>query len=492
MLIRTAASNACTSFSPARLCALALAASVSACAYGSGSNDVDRNPVANTGAGASIIYPGRGAPTFQTGGQYGPRGGVIGTGQPGEVSGGAAPGAASGGGAQRQNAGGSPGGGGGSVSFLGGGEQDEVSHKSYKNEPYIVKAFAVPFAMMASPFKAVYDAARGEPEAGPQVPRATQTSHLPETTSPAPPKQDLGQGARAGAAPPVATRAPASSRPRDYESVLLEKMERELAQRSAPPQGRESAASPTLSFADELAELQRTAPAPAQHPQYASLPPSAPRARAADPLPTQRGGGDVPFGKAALARADGIVDRNGDGHIDHWLYRENGRLVREVLDDDFDGQAERTVHYDIASNQVTLIEEDFDHDGVVDSWTNYRDGRVVRRRSDVDHDGVVDSWTYYRDGEISRHERDTTGDGFRDRVGSYRAGRLEFEEQDHDGDGRTDVTVRYDANEQISSREEDLNGDGVVDLISHFENGRLASREILDPSALDRTAAMQR
>ena len=60
-----------------------------------------------------------------------------------------------------------------------------------------------------------------------------------------------------------------------------------------------------------------------------------------------------------------------------------------------------------------------------------------------------------------------------------------FEEQDHDGDGRAEVTVRYDAKEQIIGREEDLNGDGGVDLISHFENGKLTSRELLDPKALE-------
>jgi antitoxin component YwqK of YwqJK toxin-antitoxin module len=209
-------------------------------------------------------------------------------------------------------------------------------------------------------------------------------------------------------------------------------------------------------------------------------------------MQTSRAPGESPFAELALHDAHGIVDRNGDGRIDHWLFRENGRLVREVLDDNFDGQGERTIHYDIASNQVTRIEEDFNHDTVIDSWTNYRDGRVIRRRSDVDHDGAVDSWTYYRDGEISRHERDTTGDGFRDRVGYYRNGTLDHEEQDHDGDGRAEVTVRYDANEQIVGREEDLDGDSVVDLISHFENGKLTSRELLDPSALERRTAPRR
>ena len=495
----------------ARLSALVLAASLSACAYGSGNSDVDRNPIANTGAGASIIYPGRGVPTFQSGGQYGPRGGVIGTGQRREAGVGGDPqatAAGGGGGTTNQSGNGSPGSGGGTVSFLGGSELDEVSHKSYKNEPYIVKALALPFAMMAVPFKAAYDAARGEAEPGPEVPRPAQTSHLPESTSPQQPNHDLGRAPQAANASPVRQRPPAASnsRPRDYESVLLEKMERELeergATRSSPRLAGSGTASPVLSFADELEELQRMAPAPrgsvvptvapTQNARYASLQPRDPRHRANVPTQASPAGGDSPFAKSALTSASGIVDRNGDGRIDHWLFRNNGRLEREILDDNFDGQGERTIYYDVASNQVTHIEEDFDHDAMVDSWTNYRDGRVIRRRSDVDRDGVVDSWTYYRDGEISRHERDTTGDGFRDHVGYYRGGVLDFEEQDHDGDGRSEVTVRYDAREQIIGREEDLDGDGSVDLISHFENGKLTSREILDPSALDRSAPPRR
>ena len=493
-----------------RVFSLALAASLSACAYGHGSNDIDHTPVANAGAGASIIYPGRGAPTFHTGGQYGPRGGVIGTGQPTESGGAGAPrsAAGSGGGAYRQSGSGSPGGtNGGSVSFLGGSEQDEVSHESYKNEPYFVKYLALPFAMVAAPFMAAYDTARGEPEPGPELPRATlQRSRLPEPTSPRQPNDELASS-RTGRNPaPAPTRASSGSRARDYESIQLQKMERELdrrvATRPAPHHTASPTSSPVFSIADELAALQRTAPAPrgtripsvstAPGPQYASLEPTAPRQRASVPTRTTPAVADSPFAKSVLGSADGIVDRNGDGRIDHWLYRDNGRLAREVLDDDFDGQGERTIHYDIASNQVTRVEEDFDHDSLVDSWTDYSDGRVTRRRSDLDHDGAVDSWTYYRDGEISRHERDTTGDGFRDRVGFYRRGVLDFEEQDHDGDGRADVTVRYDANEQIVGREEDLNGDGGVDLISHYENGKLTSREVLDPSALGSGSAPRR
>jgi len=394
------------------------------------------------------------------------------------------------------------------VTFLGGSEQDEVSHESYKNDPYVLKYLALPFAVVATPFKAAYDAARGDPKPGPAVPRPNpQTSRLPTPTSPQSPNYDIGQAQPVSPAPPVRYRTRSPQRPMDYESIQLEKMAREIEQQRAMQssgngygnrsvnRGTSSTASPILSFADELADLQRLAPAPsgtavrppapAVNLQYASLQPHPPSPRASAPVRTSRAVVESPFANSALTTASGIVDRNGDGRIDHWLYRENGRLAREILDDDFDGRGERVIHYDIASNQVKRIDEDFNHDSAIDSWTDYRDGRVIRRRSDANHDGVVDSWTYYRDGEISRHERDTTGDGFRDHVGYYRNGMPDLEEQDLDGDGRAETTVRYDAQEEIIGREEDLNGDGGVDLISHFENGKLISRELLDPSALE-------
>ena len=71
------------------------------------------------------------------------------------------------------------------MSFLGGSEQDEVRHESYKNDSYILKYLALPFVLAAAPFKAAYDAAQGEPEAGPEVPRTTQQkSRLPAPTTP--------------------------------------------------------------------------------------------------------------------------------------------------------------------------------------------------------------------------------------------------------------------------------------------------------------------
>lgn len=488
---------------------VALCTSLSACAFGNGDRDIDRNPIVNTGAGASILYPGQAAPTYETGGQFGPRGGSIGTGpfsveRQGQVPGPPPTAVPHGSGSGSSSRSGSPSSGGSTVSFLGGSEQDEVSHAEYNEEPIWFKYAALPFVLAAAPFKAAADAMAGDPEPGPEIPRNTQHSRLPAPSSPQPSSYDTGQSPRshASSAPAPAPRVPTAPQPRpqyatpgpvptgppmDYESVLLRKMERELAVQTPGPDG--SSAQPNheattaFTIADELAALQRSAPAPHPHSFAATPTPTAPRVPSHRPAITRAPDHDPPPRPAH--EADGIVDRNADGRIDHWIYRHDGQVVREVLDDDFDGRAERILHYDLATHRIARVDEDFDHDGAIDSWTDYRDGRVIRRRADASSDGNVDSWTYYRDGEVSRHERDTTGDGFRDHVGYYREGRLAREEQDHDGDGRSEVTVRYDADERITAREEDLDGNGSVDLISRFEHGKLTRREVIDPSAFE-------
>ncbi|MCH2171123.1 hypothetical protein MK489_10100 [Myxococcota bacterium] len=442
------------------LCAL-----LSACAFGRGSHDVDRTPITNAGAGASIVYPGRAAPSFSTGGRYGPPGGVIGgPSQPQEASGGgpnATPRSQSSGGPPIQpQPSATP-----EVSFLGGAQEDVVQHREYNEQPIWFKYAALPFAMAVAPFKAAADAALGEPEPGPALPNVTDRSQLPAPTGATPPNADTHPSTPGRSPAPQAHAGPPSPHDEpalDYESIRLRKLERELAQKQIPTNAPSNAPrrgrAPTL--AQELAELERAQVAPRQ----ASVP--------LEPM--------TPPGPRTNSSADGVVDRNQDGQIDQWLFRERGMLVREILDDDFDGQGERTLHYDPETHQIARVEEDYDHDTRIDAWTDYRDGRVIRRRSDADHDGTVDAWTYYVNGTVSRHERDTTGDGFRDRIGYYRDGVLDREEQDHDGDGHPEVTVRFDANENVRAREEDLDADGRIDLITHYQDGRLVRRELFE------------
>lgn len=244
-----------------------------------------------------------------------------------------------------------------------------------------------------------------------------------------------------------------------------------------------------LSIADELEALRRTPDSPRRGPDprdetIGSGSPNAPSLSATDPpRPTgSRLSGASPGSNPTTA--DGIVDRNQDGRIDQWIYRNHGEIEREELDEDFDGRVDRIIYIDLASHQIRLVEEDNNGSGAIDTWTDYRQGAIVRRRADSDGDGTVDTWSFYRSGELVRHEQDTTHDGFRDVISFYREGRRLRETRDLDADGEPDVELFYDENDQLIRREEDRDGDGKAEVISHFRNGRLVRKELLDAPEL--------
>jgi hypothetical protein len=449
--------------------------------------DLDRSPVVNTGAGASIIYPGRTAPSHP--GNYHPREAGYGQGvmanpanpgaptQPGQapapaptsgsypVPAGAvapqvampppeyAPGSASSSGTTAPR--------GSNITMLGGAETEETKHVKINEEPKFLKYLALPFAVLAAPIKYGADKVAGDPVAGPPIPR-NESQPRPELQT-----------------------APA---PTDYETARLQGIDRELAERAgaggapAPIARPAPGSAPSASgagFADELAALRRRAnPAPAgtsaPAPVIAAAPPvSAP--------PVSAPPGSVP---APAAAPTGQVDRDGDGRPDHWITRENGAIAREAFDENFDGRPDRTVAYDPGSHEAVQIEEDTNFDGRTDAWTALRGGQVAGRRVDANGDGQVDSWSLYHEGVITRLERDKNADGFRDHVAIYEAGRLAREERDENGDGRTDLISYFDGGEQLARVEEDANGDGQMDVVSYYESGRLARREVLDASVL--------
>jgi hypothetical protein len=425
-------------------------------AFHSVDRDVERTPVVNTGAGASIIYPGQ-SPPAHPGNQH-PRATPPGGGQQSSSSGPTE--------SSQRSGSGAPGGAGG-VTMIGGSAVEEERHQKIEESPRYWKYVTLPFAIVAAPFAYVYDAVKGEPEAGPEVP--TASSQQQRNAPPAGP-------------PPV-----------DYETRQLEEMERELAERAGPspapsptPVRRPPSAVPRsqgapthsgggFSIAEELAALQGGSEAEraGTQPEYTGATAPAPRQVASvDPL----------------AAASGHVDRDGDGRIDHWIFRDRGQISRELFDEDFDGAPDRTLHYDLASHQVARIEEDNNRDGRADTWTALREGRVVGRRADANEDGQIDTWTFYREGVVTRIERDASGNGFRDHVAHYESGKLSREEKDDDGDGIPDLITHYDAQERVARVEEDANGDGHLDVVSHYEGGRLKSREVMDASLLDNGA----
>jgi len=440
--------------------AIALALQLVGCmAQSRGNYDIDRTPIVNTGARASIIYPGEGPMPMP--GSAPPQGST----PPGSApqAGTAPPGTA-------------PAGGG--LVFLGGARTQETRHLEIREDPLIVKYLTAPIALLAAPFVLAKESITGEPEPGPAIPRPTDPT-IPQS--------------RTAAAPPPPQRDSAE----DYETAMLQNMEEELAQQRAPeptsarpaqPSARPQA--PSSSIEAELQALQRSPEPPRTDSERTSARQTAPsRATAAQPRASSAGS-DQGKRTATASRpvqnsdnpyptAHGIVDRNDDGRIDHWIFRENGVIVRQIFDENYDGRPDRTILFDAQTHQPSRVEEDTSGDGELDSWVDYHKGVIQRRRADGDGDGVVDTWSFFRAGELVRHEQDTTGDGFRDVISFFSDGQRVREERDGNGDGQADAILHYDSDEKLTRQEEDQDGDGSSDVISHYRDGRLTRRELI-------------
>jgi len=253
-------------------------------------------------------------------------------------------------------------------------------------------------------------------------------------------KQRTQSGGSPGASARTPDEAQRAKLQRENERIQQELLERSKAQ---------SQAAPATSIGDELAALERAL---------------------AERTP-------------APAPARDVADRNGDGNPDLWVYYDGQNRVREVLDEDHDGRADRVLHYQDGT-LLTRVEEDLDGDGRLESVSQYREGQIVRKRADADGDGQSDSWSFYRAGELVRHELDRNRDGFRDLVLVYEAGQLAREEEDRNGDGHPDLVTHY-RNGEIAERREDLDYDGTTDVASFYENGKLVRRELTSEQVLE-------
>jgi hypothetical protein len=451
------------------------------CAYANVESDGDRHPVVNTGVGATILYPGQGPAMPAAHPAYQFPGGAPAPGQPGAP---APAGSGTIGGTPTSTVQQGPGSsgssaGGGGITFIGGADSDLGSHQKYGKEPRWLKYVLAPFAIAAYPFVAIRDAVTKDD--GPPAPRPA--------------------AAPSGSAFPP--QAPVDVQTQ-YEQNQLQTLESELAGQGgsqpavgygnapAPAPGYRSAPAPAPrmqrpaptggSISAELAALQRGIPprmdgasATPQQEQRAHGEPGASGVQQQARSAPGTGGTDAPGGVA-----DQVTDRNGDGRPDHWIYRHDGQLVRELFDEDADGAPDRHLFYQTETGEKSREEEDTDLDGQIDSWLEYRNGQITRHRRDTNGDGFLDTWSFYRDGELTRQEQDLNADGFRDRVGFYQSGLLAREEEDRNGDGRPDRVTLFDEQERIRQRDEDRNGDGVVDLRSFYSEGRLMRRELLD------------
>lgn len=117
-------------------------------------------------------------------------------------------------------------------------------------------------------------------------------------------------------------------------------------------------------------------------------------------------------GRAVLVRRE--LDLNGDGKVDVWeAYGEDGALVKQTMDLDFDGKPDLVLHFE--KGQLWRKEMGFGFDGQPHAWAYYEKGQLVRKERDENGDGRVDVWEYWEDGEVDRIGIDLDGDGRVDR-----------------------------------------------------------------------------
>lgn len=236
-----------------------------------------------------------------------------------------------------------------------------------------------------------------------------------------------------------------------------DRIRRELEQQRSAPQ--------RSSIGDELAALERAL----GNGSAAATP--EPQAQAA-PVTTAR------------AETREGVDRNRDGRPDLWAVREGDRVLREELDDNHDGVADRILFYD-DEHRVKRAEEDLDGDGRMETISHYSAGEVARRRADSDGDGQSDSWSFYESGNLVRHEVDRDADGFRDLILLYESGELTREEDDRNRDGKPDLVSHYGHGGELLEKTEDLDYDGLPDITSYYEGGKLVRRAVSSEGALE-------
>ncbi len=136
---------------------------------------------------------------------------------------------------------------------------------------------------------------------------------------------------------------------------------------------------------------------------------------------------------------------------------DDGLLLVEI-DLDVDGRPEVFNYYEESSSGRVLVrkEVDLNKDGRVDVRSYYdQDGRLTREEMDGDFDGQIDWVDHYVNGERGRSEVDTDYDGVFDLFKFFGDGRLLRKERDGNADGRIDHVERFDVDGNLILEEEE-------------------------------------
>lgn len=118
--------------------------------------------------------------------------------------------------------------------------------------------------------------------------------------------------------------------------------------------------------------------------------------------------------------ANYTVDSNSDEDIDIWVEELEGGNVIISRDTNFDGKVDSKLEMDAKSLSI-YEESDFDLDGAMDNFYYYENGIIIRQEVDSNYDNKIDVWVHIvNEGKtISRYEKDLDYDGVIDKVKDF-------------------------------------------------------------------------
>ena len=141
-------------------------------------------------------------------------------------------------------------------------------------------------------------------------------------------------------------------------------------------------------------------------------------------------------------------DWDGDGKSDEICVYHNGQYVESSFDRNFDGQLDYWNHFDSTGKRI-LSKADDNFDGVPDVTWNYTNGVLASSRLDTDFNGTPDVTHTFKHDLVVQSDWRPNGTNIITLRQLFRHGVLTEESRDTNMDGSFDVTIRYDAFQNV-------------------------------------------
>jgi hypothetical protein len=141
-------------------------------------------------------------------------------------------------------------------------------------------------------------------------------------------------------------------------------------------------------------------------------------------------------------------DSDGDGKTDEIVVFRNGRLVEQSFDRNSDGRLDAWEHYDSASKRI-LSKADDNFDGVPDVTWYYAGGLATSSSVDTDFNGTPDVTHTFKNELVVQSDWRPNGTNIITLRQFFRHGVLTEESRDTNMDGSFDLTIRYDAFQNV-------------------------------------------